>query len=241
MDKTFRNLISITGLVIVVIALGIYFLSAVEFYKFTLLLSIGLILVAIRFYNFPTVDQFLYLGVAWFLGIYGMSSMFTTYDTLPLMDFKIGIWFLVYPSLIILYQLTDLSDEKKWHLTAVAAADTFVIFGAIILLASAINSLGLGSLSAGITNDWRELYIYGIGLLLYGTAKRDDFREEAKAEWNYYWKLSSGIFAFLGGLFLLSVAIYSFIVLSSISVPIFLIEALGGIFVCFMVYLLFQK
>jgi len=106
MDKTFRNLICLTGLVTLFVAFVSFALAEIEFYKFAILLSIGLVLVAIRFYDFPDVDHFLYIGAAWFLGIYGLSSLFTTYDTLPILEFNISIWYLVYPSIVILYQLT---------------------------------------------------------------------------------------------------------------------------------------
>jgi len=241
MNKTFENAICITGVVVLVIALMLFFFMEIEFYKFVLLFAIGLIMASLRVYDFPNIDQFLYIGAAWFLGIYALSSMVTQYETLPFLNLNIGIWYLIYPSIVILYQLTELSKEKKWHVTSIAATDTFAIFGAILLLVSAMNSLGMTSFSAGISGDWRELFIYGIGLLIYATAKRDDFREETKVHWNYYWKITSAILAFSGGLLLLGVSIFSFIVLNDINVPLFLVEALGGVFVCFMVYLLFQK
>jgi hypothetical protein len=241
MNKTFETAISITGIAVIIIAWFLFLFSEVEFYKFVLLFAIGLIMTSLRVYDFPNIDQFLYIGAAWFLGIYALSSMVAEYETLPFLSLNIGIWYLIYPSIVILYQLTELSNDKKWHVTSIAATDTFAIFGAILLLVSAMNSLGMASFSAGISGDWRELFIYGIGLLLYATYKRDEFKDETKVHWNYYWKITSAIIAFCGGLLLLGVSIFSFIVINDITVPLFLVEALGGIFVCFMVYLLFQK
>jgi hypothetical protein len=241
MDKAFRNMICVTGLVILVVALSTFFLAEIEFYKFTILFSVGLILVSIRIYDFPNLDQFLLIGAGWFLGIYGMSSLFTKYDTFSFGSLNIGIWYLIYPSLVILYQLTDLASDKNWHVTSIAALDTFVIFGSILLLISAINSVAPFAFAGGVTGDWREIYAYGIILLLYATARRDGYKDTPKAHWNEYWKKISGVSAFLGGLLMLSVSISSFIISSSIPVPVFMVEALGGIFVCFTVYLLFQK
>ncbi|MBN2095088.1 MAG: hypothetical protein JW727_03495 [Candidatus Aenigmarchaeota archaeon] len=246
MDKAFRDLIGITGIFILVVSLILFVASAAEFYKFLLLFSVGVVLLSIRIYNFPGIQQFLVVGFGWVMGIYALSSIFTQYSQFPVPGFEwsgisLGVWCLAYPALLILYEVTRLYENKKWHETSIAALDAMSVFGAAFLAISAIACLDPLGFSGGITGDWREFYVYGVALLLYTIDRRGIYLEGRLLEWNTAWRNLSGGIAFLGGLMMIWLSISSFLGTEGASVPVFLAEAVGGVFVCFVVYQIFQR
>ena len=232
MEKVYRNGIGLIGFIFLIISIYTF---SISFSAFIATFSFSIISFSILDYNFPSWRQFLFIFIAWVLGIYSISNFFINYSQISINIFEFGPWSAFYPSMIILYTLMKKVDDIKWTTTSIASMDTFVIFGIIFLLISGISGINNVSLPVGLTHDWREYYLYSVSMLLYVTSIREKYEIKALPRWNKHLKDVSGLFAFLSGVAMTLLSLFAFIQLKNIDYITFILQGAVGILVCFFV------
>jgi len=238
MERIFRGVFGCLALFFLMVS---YFGYNQGFLDFLAPFFLVVVFSSILIYNFSNWQQFLLICVAWTLGIYSISNIFTNDSSLSVSGINIATWYAFYPSIFILYKIIKKVNDKNWIRTSIAAMDTFVIFGIIFLLISGINGIHRASFTTGLIQDWREFYVYSVAMLIYITSVREKYKIDAKQKWNKYWKYLSSIAAFIAGITIISISTYSLLIPKNINFLTFLLESFLGIAVLFITYTISKK